>query len=197
MTDAQPRLERDNVLASAASSGSSGVGDCTLRVLPPARRWSLRVAPEFASSAKSVAGFPIDQPINTVAGDTRISLRLGPDEWLLIGDDHDAATFENISHGFGPQFHSLVDISHRNIAMELNGAAATALLNSNCPRDLDDRAFPAGAATRTLFGKVEITLARPTAEPRLRIECWRSFARYTHALITDAAKLQGVQLTLG
>ena len=197
MTDLQPRLERDNVLASAASSGSTGVGDCTMRVLPPAGRWSLRVASEFAATAPSLAGFSINQPINTIVGDTHMSLRLGPDEWLLISERPDETMFDVISSAVGTQLHSLVDISHRNVAIELNGDAATAILNSNCPRDLGEQAFPAGTASRTLFGKAEVILSRPTSEPRYRVECWRSFARYTHALMADAAKLQGIQLTLG
>lgn len=197
MTDVQERLERDDVLASAASSGSAGLGGCTIRVLPPAARWSLRVAPAFAAAKPSLGGFSIDQPINTIVGDTHMSLRLGPDEWMLISEQADSATSGAITGAAGSQFHSLVDISHRNIAIELSGHEATMILSSNCPRDLGERAFPAGSATRTLFGKAEIILARPTTEPRFRIECWRSFARYTHGLIADAAKLQGIQLAVG
>ena len=117
----------------------------------------------------------INQPINSVTGDEYTSMRLGPDEWLLISERVNETTFEEISGAFGSQFHSLVDISHRSVAIEVVGDAAAGLLNTNCLRDLDEQAFPAGSASRTLFGKAEIILARPTQEPRFRLECWRSF----------------------
>lgn len=195
MTDQIQGLARDNVLASAGGGGPVTTSDCTIRVLPPAGRWSLRVDPNYARQAPVLAGFTINQPINSITGSEYLSLRLGPDEWLLVSEKLNETASQEISGSFGSQFHSLVDISHRNVAIEIEGNAARRLLNTNCLRDLDEKAFPAGSASRTLFGKAEIILARPTSPSRFRLECWRSFARYTSALINDAAKLQGLRLS--
>ena len=58
--------------------------------LPAARRWSLRMTGRDAASIVSVGGFDIGQRINEArmadlpGGAERLSVRLGPDEWLLI-----------------------------------------------------------------------------------------------------------------
>ncbi|TIS70296.1 MAG: sarcosine oxidase subunit gamma, partial [Mesorhizobium sp.] len=101
----------------------------------------------------------------------RTALWLGPDEWLVIdevGKDPLADCAEVTV------LHSAVGISHRNVAISVTGPAAVATINSGCPQDLSLDAFPAGAASRTILGKVEIVLLR-TASDAFRVECWRSF----------------------
>jgi len=39
-----------------------------------------------------------------------------------------------------------------------------------------------------LLGKAEIVLIRPASEPSFRVECWRSFARYVHDFLCEAAR---------
>ena len=73
-----------------------------------------------------------------------------------------------------PLPHALVDISHRNCALEIAGPKAEDLLNTGCPLDLTPRAFPVGTCARTLLGKAEIVLWR-IATDRFRLETWRSF----------------------
>ena len=174
-----------------------------MRLVPPATRLSLRMDAKLASAAGRPADFDLAQPINvlretqTAQGAARLSARLGPDEWLLLANS-DGGTFdslsENLTTDLGVAAHTVVDISHRNIAIELTGDDAADVLNSGCPLDLADSAFPAGTATRTLFAKAEIVLLRQGSDQRpiFRIECWRSFGRYLHAHLRDAALLIGV-----
>ena len=82
--------------------------------------------------------------------------------------------------------HSAVDVSHRNCAILVTGRAAVDVLNAGCPLDLSLAAFPVGAATRTVLGKIEIVLMR-TGEDAFRVECWRSFADYAFTYLADAA----------
>src|SRR5690606_22257751 len=121
--------------------------------------------------------------------DARIAARLGPDEWLLIApsspDDVLAGGIENALAGY---FHSLVDVSHRNIAIEVSGREAPIVLNAGVPIDLDDAAFPAGSATRTVLGKAEIVLVRPGTDRVYRVECWRSFEPYVRQFLDEAAR---------
>ena len=51
--------------------------------------------------------------------------------------------------------HALVDVSHRQVAVEINGAHAGHILNGGCPLDLDLKEFPVGMCTRTLFAKAD------------------------------------------
>jgi len=51
---------------------------------------------------------------------------------------------------------SIVDVSDRNIGIEVTGARAGEAINAFNGLDLDGDAFPVGMCTRTLFGKAEI-----------------------------------------
>jgi sarcosine oxidase subunit gamma len=176
--------------ARRVSALADASGPATIRPLPGAARFSLRLRDEDAAAIASVADFRVDQTLNSFAatGD-RLSLRLGPNEWLLIGPEADSEGIAGeIAAALGERFHSLVDVGHRNVAIEVKGAHAADILNAGCPLDLDASAFPAGTATRTVLAKAEIVLVRLDDAPTFRVECWRSFATYVHGFLTEAAR---------
>lgn len=111
-----------------------------------------------------------------------VALWLGPDERLLLTPpDAPAPKLPDSVIG------SIVDVSHRQVAITLSGPRAEEILASGCPLDLAIGAFPVGACTRTLFHKAEVVLWR-TAPDRFHIEVWRSFARYVEALLIEAER---------
>ena len=115
------------------------------------------------------------------------TLHLSPDEWLLIGSPGEAAALVARTAREGSVIaHSLVDIGERNLGVTVAGEGAADLLNAGCALDLSDRAFPAGTCTRTLFGKANILLWRPTQAHAFRIEYARSFADYVRRLMAAA-----------
>ncbi len=162
----------------------------------PAQRISLRASAESVASLSRALGVKLpDKPMGSAfakSGDFsgkggRAALWLGPDEWLVIdtaGNDP-AADCAKVR-----AFHSAVDISHRNVAILVSGPGAADVLSAGCPRDLSLGAFPVGAASRTVLGKIEIVLLR-TAEDAFRVECWRSFADYAFTFLADAARDAG------
>ncbi|BCM87536.1 sarcosine oxidase subunit gamma [Methylobacterium indicum] len=167
-------------------------------VAPALARGGILVQPAEAEARFSLrlrgplspGGFPLDRPINTVTGDDRRWVaRLGPDEWLIGMPEGEAdLLMEAVAADLQGRAHSLVDISHRNVGIEVSGALAAEVLNAGCPLDLGDAAFPAGRATRTLLGKAEIVLIRHAGPvPAYRVECWRSFATYVHGFLQEAA----------
>ncbi|CAH2400626.1 sarcosine oxidase subunit gamma [Mesorhizobium escarrei] len=173
-------VERRPVLAGQELS----VTGVTLAVLPTAQRISLR-APDASVAALSKAlGVTLPRkPKTSTAKAGRTALWLGPDEWLVIdeaGKDPLADCAELTV------LHSAVGISHRNVAISVIGPAAAATINSGCPQDLSLDAFPVGAASRTILGKVEIVLLR-TATDAFRVECWRSFSDYVFTFLSEAA----------
>jgi sarcosine oxidase, subunit gamma len=165
-------------------------GRVTLRELPPRAQFKLRVREEDVARVPVAAGFRFDLPINSFVGTgERVSARLGPNEWLLTAPEQDGESIpRDLGEAFGSVFHVLVDIGHRHIALQLEGPEAANILNAGCALDLDAKRFPTGSATRTLLGKAEIILLRERDTPSYRIECWRSFARYVHAFILEAAR---------
>jgi sarcosine oxidase subunit gamma len=176
--------------ARRVSALAEAAGPAQIRLLPGAARFSLRLREADAAEVGAASGFRLDQPLNSFAAEgERLSLRLGPDEWLLIGPEVDAeAIASEIAATLGTRFHALVDIGHRNIAIEVKGAHAADIINAGCPLDLFEESFPTGTATRTLLGKAEMVLLRLDDAPTFRVECWRSFATYVHGFLVEAAR---------
>lgn len=115
------------------------------------------------------------------------ALWLGPDEWLLLNfapRNHWTSDLEANLDGI---IHSLVDVTHRQIALSVRGSPAENILATGCALDLSRNAFPVGMCTRTMFAKVEIVLWR-TASDCFHLEVWRSYARYAETLLQEAQR---------
>ena len=186
-SDARLTAERRSILGGRALPDNDRVKAV---VASFALRWILRGGPEVSLAVAAVFGAPPPlEPLRAVTQARRAALWLGPDEWLLIAEDGGpelAGALEAALVGFP---HSLVDVSHRQCAIELSGPGAARLLNAGAPLDLDLEAFPAGMVARTLLLKAEITLWRRDAE-RFRLEVARSFAPYVAAVLTASARDQ-------
>ena len=197
MAEADLAVLRRHVLDGLERAPGAAFGPETARTFQMRRaaftcRHILRLPEAAAWAHGTVRGFDVGQPINAARGQatlmsppSRASLRLGPDEWLLIGPLGDQEA---------PAAGMLVDVSHRNVAIDVRGTHVRDVLNTGLPLDLEDVAFPVGAATRTLFAKAEIVLVRCDDQDGLatfRIECWRSFARYLTNHLKQSAALLG------
>jgi sarcosine oxidase, subunit gamma len=161
-----------------------------IRPLPAQARFSLRLNEAELEGVETAAGFTLNIPMNTRSrSDERSSIRLGPNEWLLIGPYGDAKVIvAQIDAALGGRFYTLVDISHRNVGLTVSGRRAADVLNSGCPLDLAEAAFPTGMATRTLMGKAEIVLMKLDDTPTYQVECWRSFSTYVRDFLVEAAR---------
>jgi sarcosine oxidase subunit gamma len=163
---------------------SDTINGVSLQPAKPARRISLRARPDSLAAVSLALG--VDLPIKAKTSSSangRSVLWLGPDEWLVIDDEGDPqADLAEVA-----VLHSSVDVSHRNVAIIVSGAKAADVINAGCPQDLSLQAFPVGACSRTVMGKIEIVLLR-TAPDTFRVECWRSFADYAFSYLSDAAR---------
>ncbi len=154
--------------------------------LPRLGRFIFRGRPEAVAAVGAAYGvvLPPQACRATLAG-TRAALWLGPDEWLLLLPESEAETCATaLSRALGGLPHSLVDVSHRHIGLEVAGPQAATALNAGCPIDLDGAVFPVGMCTRTLLGKAEIVLWRVGGQ-RFRIEVGQSFAAYAVGLLRE------------
>lgn len=167
-----------------------------VRLLPPASRFTLRgKAPVMAAAGESL-GLRISEVAcrsvtNTegASGDrARAALWLGPDEQLILAAVGDGAALgAQLRDALAEMPHSLVDMSHRQLALEVSGTTAQTLLSVGCPLDLHLSAFPVGMCTRTVFAKADIVLWR-TGPDSFHVEVWRSFADYVARCLTEAAR---------
>jgi sarcosine oxidase subunit gamma len=165
------------------------IAGVAIEPLAPRARLALRLRPAEAARLGSVAGLALDVGINRVGeAEGRRAVRLGPDEWLILGPGDEAEELlARISAELSGVFHALVDVSHRNCGLVVRGPDAEATLNAGCPLDLAPSAFPVGMATRTVLGKSEILLAR-VGDDAFEVECWRSFAEYVRGFLVEAAR---------
>ena len=160
-----------------------------MKALPPAMRLVLHGDARARALAAPIWGVAFaEQPCRAIARNGRATLWLGPDEYLLLGGDDesqgDAAS--SIEHALSGVPHALVDISHRQFALEVSGPLAATLLSGACPLDLNLAEFPVGMCTRTVFAKADILLWR-TGEDMFHLEAWRSYSGYVTGLLCEIA----------
>lgn len=155
----------------------------------PGTRFSFRGGPEALPPLGAAFGVtPATEACRAASAGAHAALWLGPDEWLLLAADGEAAALvERLEAALAPVPHSLVDISHRNTAFAITGANAPAVLSVGCPLDFDLSAFPVGMCTRTVLGKAEVVLWRSEPE-RFHLEVWRSFAPYVLGFLGQAVE---------
>lgn len=164
--------------AAVVLTGLSGLG-----------RLSLRGGPQAFTAAGDAFGVALpEEPCRAAEGDGRAALWLGPDEQLLLVHESDwDNTFAALSARLRGYPHSLVDISQRQVALQVEGPRALDALASGCPLDLHPAAFPVGMCTRTIFAKAAIVLWR-TGPETFHIEVWRSFAQYVRQLLLESSR---------
>lgn len=163
-----------------------------LRTVPPALRFILHGDAAARAVAAPIWGAAFaHQACRAVVAGSRATLWLGPDEYLLLGttgtsEESGAAIAEALERALVDFPHALVDISHRQFALEVCGPHAAAILNSSCPLDLDLGEFPVNMCTRTVLAKADIVLWR-SAEDSFHLEVWRSFGGYVTGLLREVA----------
>ena len=169
-----------------------------LKVLPPATRFAFYGGADAQAAAYTAWGveFPAG-PCRANTRSRRATLWLGPDEYLLLDstDVNDAASSAGntvaalaagLESAVGDLSHALVDVSHRQFAIEVSGPYAATILSGACPLDLDLGEFPVGMCTRTVFAKADIVLWR-IAVDSFHVEVWRSFRGYVTGVLQEIA----------
>jgi sarcosine oxidase, subunit gamma len=163
-----------------------------LKTLPPAARWVLHGNAQARTSAAPVWGVGFSEvACRALRSADRATLWLGPDEYLLLDlagqDERAPATAASIEAALHATPHALVDVSHRQFALEVSGPHAEVILSGACPLDLHITQFPVGMCTRTVFAKADVTLWR-TRDDAFHLEVWRSFAGYVGGLLHEIAR---------
>ena len=171
-------------LLAGEARGGSGV---ELSLLPSCAKFVLRCCPDSLAAARKAFGVAMpDQACRAAVNGRCAALWLGPDEWLLLAAPEDASAIAaQLSVELAGAPHSLVDVSHRSVAIAIKGLQAAALINHGCALDLAPAAFPAGMCTRTLFEKAEIILWR-VEEHTYHVEIERSVAPYVWRMLIEA-----------
>jgi sarcosine oxidase subunit gamma len=160
-----------------------------LQVLAPATRFAFYGDGAARAAAVRAWGTEFSEDAcRAIQQAQRATLWMGPDEYLLIdlGGGAPADTAAALEAALAGIPHALVDVSHRQFALQVSGPHAATILSGACPLDLDPAEFPVGMCTRTVFAKADILLWR-TAHDSFHLEVWRSFAGYVSGLLHEIA----------
>ena len=165
----------------------SNAAALSIRVAADCARLSLRIEETSVFRAAEAFGCALPGRIGEVSVSMdRLAIRLGPDEWHLMAPLED---LDAIEQAFAEIYrecpHSLVDISHREVGIDIEGEMAALALCSGIAFDVET--MPVGTGCRTIFDKAQIILIRE-AEDRFRIEVWRSFADHVQGILQAAAR---------
>lgn len=188
--DAKTGDARRALLPESAFERASGAG-VALRPLPFQALVNLRGDADdraFPEAVRAVTG--VDVPLTpnrwTGAGD-RALIWLGPDEWLLVAPDGEAAGLETDlqSRLADHAWLSVVDVSSNYTGFALSGSRARDVLSKGCALDLDAQAFAAGSAAQTVLAQSRVLLTGVDDEA-IEIRVRNSFARYLLEWLDDA-----------
>lgn len=157
-----------------------------VRSVRAVNRAVLRCREEDVDSASERLGIALPRSAcRSSTGGDLVALWTGPDEWLILGHGLEDDWSKRITARLEGVPCSVVDVSHRQVALSVQGPRAEDILASSCALDLSERAFPVGMCTRTMYAKAEVVLWRAGATV-FHVEIWRSFARYVEALLREA-----------
>ncbi len=164
----------------------------SLRVLPPAARFSLRCRADDSAARDGLAKMGIALPA-AVAGvapfdDGGRVMWLGPDEWRVVAPaDGQGALVDRFADALVGTDAVAVDVSHAFAGLRLEGPGAADVLAAGCALDLHDSVFSVGTCARSRLAKVNVVLYRP-AKTTFDVEVVRSVARYAFDWLAAAAR---------
>jgi sarcosine oxidase subunit gamma len=154
----------------------------SIRPAADGARFILRISPQDLAVASSVWGAGLPETIGGLTSSPgRTAVCLGPDEWFLLAPLAEQESIEQAFAGiYATTIHSLVDIGHREVGIEVQGRDAVLALQSVIAFDIGAMQVPGGC--RTVLDKTQVILLREAAD-RFRIEVWNSFSDHVWHLL--------------
>lgn len=162
--------------------------DVRIEVLPLARHYNVRVAPDNVMALAELFGADVPTQASTwVDTDIGTVIWLGPDEWLVIDRigrlDLEGRLRNAVSECNG----AVVEQSGQRISLLVTGDAA-GLLAKGTSIDLHPVSFSKGSAVQSFLGQtVVMLLARNDSASEIEILVRSSFARYLADWLLDAS----------
>jgi len=158
-----------------------------------AAAWNVQGDPSHASFTDAVQRqFGLALPL-APGGTTRTgaltALWLGPTSWLLIaGNASPSNEFTAMRDALNDAGGALFDVSASRVGWTLSGPRAADVLAKGCPLDVHPRAFPVGACAQSVYGHINVLIARHREAPAFTLLVARSFARdMWHSLCVASA----------
>lgn len=175
-------MQTHHPLASRALPGAEA--PVSIRPVEDCARFILRIDPQNIAAASSVWGAGLPPTLGGLGcGSGRIATCIGPDEWYLIAPLTEQDAIESAFAAlYATTIHSLVDVSHREVGIAVEGREAALALQASIAFEI--AAMPVGSGCRTIIDRVQIILLREEQD-RFRVEVWHSFSDHVWNLLAS------------
>ncbi|QUH02195.1 sarcosine oxidase subunit gamma [Saccharopolyspora erythraea] len=184
---ASPLASRAELLAQASVPGVLEISE-----VPFKAQITLRLDPKGAAAERvgTALGTTLPkQPGEVAVSGSVLVLWMGPDEWLLVGQEGAAEALQStLADAVGAEHAAIVDVSAHRTIVDVAGSKAEELLNKGCALDLHPRSFETGRCAQTMLARAEVVLVRRhAAVPGFWVFVRSSFSRYLADWLADAA----------
>ena len=166
-----------------------------LAEIPFLSKHILRVDPETgAAVVKSALGLDLPQePLTSSRSNDTACLWLGPDEWMIVGDDNLAP---DLAKALAKTQSQLADVSDYYTVIEVAGPRAREALMKLTTLDIHPRAFQVGQVAGSLFGHANawlwLTGESDDGGPAFRLFVRWSMADYLWCLLAECGREWGM-----
>lgn len=150
---------------------------------------------DFMNAVRGVLGMtPPLVPLGSMTVKGRVTLWLGPDEWLIACPaGTETALFDELRAALDGVHAALVDLTDAQTIIRVSGPRAGDLIAKGCTLDLHPRVFAAGHVARSTLAHIQITLLQTAGDgeaggPAFDLYVGRSFAQHLWRWLEDAAR---------
>ena len=178
--------ERVEPLAAFAGRLPAATDGVEVPAVPFLAQVGLRVEPGSAAADRVAAALSTELPANNrvnAAGARRV-LWLGPDEWLVVGQDGSEGEIVDLLEQALDGAGAVVDLSGNRTGLEVRGPRGRELLATCCSLDLHPRVFEPGQCAQTLVQKAPILIEQIGDDVTL-LHVRPSFAAYVAEWLLD------------
>ena len=134
---------------------------------------------DFKAAMQKAIGTALPLTPNTIAMADCVAYWLGPNEWMLSGEEAMLSELaDSLRIDLAQQHASINDLSGGTVSYRLTGEEAGDLLSKGCTLDLHPSVFGFGSCAQTGLAKAGVVLCPLSDESGFDIVVRRSFADY-------------------
>ena len=144
---------------------------------------------DFRQAVEKALGLILPEAGRAATAGPVTVLWLGPDEWLVVGEDGGAALVDVLRQALKGVDAAVTDVSDARAVIRLSGSGAEDVLAKGCTLDLHHRVFGPGQVAQSTLAKADVILHQGAGDNlAFDIHVGRSFSEYLWLWLEDARR---------